>query len=63
MPETIYLASLGHMAVMAQLPVARVQAILAELGAQPMFVIDGVPHYLNADLGAVLKIVFPELRS
>jgi hypothetical protein len=33
------------MAVMAQQPVARVQAILEEIGARPAFVIDGVPHY------------------
>jgi len=54
MNETIHLETTGHIAVLAEIPVATAKAIIAEIGAKPRFVINGLSHYDAAVAGTVI---------
>lgn len=52
--KPIYLETTGHMAVFAEIPVAAVKAIIAEIGAKPRFVINCLAHYDAEVAGTVI---------
>ena len=52
--ETIYLETTGHMAVLAEIPVAAVKALIDQIGARPHFVINGLAHYDATVAGTVI---------
>jgi len=54
MTKTVHLESLGHIAVLAEIPVVEVQKIIAEIGAEPAYTINGVPHFDSAVAGTVI---------
>ena len=58
------LVSIGHAAVLLQTDVPAVKNALDFIGAEPTLVIDGVPHYLAAEVrGAGLALLGkPSLR-
>ena len=53
MNEPVYLHSLAHLSVLAELPVPQVQRILDEIGARPAFVVNLTPLYSAEVLGTV----------
>ena len=54
MSEPTYLESLGHIAVLAEVPVATVQKILDGIGARPLFVVNAVPLFPAEVCGTVM---------
>jgi hypothetical protein len=54
MNETIHLETVGHIAVSARIPVAVAKTIIAEIGARPRFVINGLSHYDAEVAGTVI---------
>ncbi len=54
MRKPVYLESLGHIAATAGCPVSEVLRIIAEIGARPVFVINGVPHFSAEVAGTVI---------
>jgi hypothetical protein len=53
--ETIHLDTTGHMAVLAEIPVAAIKVIIVEIGAKPRFVINGLEHYDALVAGTVIS--------
>ncbi|NLF08949.1 MAG: hypothetical protein GX594_13360 [Pirellulaceae bacterium] len=51
---TIHLETTGHMACLAQIPVAAVKTIIGEIGAKPRFTINGLEHYDAKVCGTVI---------
>lgn len=54
MNEPVYLESLGHIAATAGVPVCEVQKIIVEIGAQPAYVINCIPHFAAEVAGTVI---------
>jgi hypothetical protein len=52
--KPVYLESLGHIAVMGGVSVSEVQRILTEIGAQPVFVINCIPHFAAEVAGTAI---------
>ena len=46
------LMSIGHAAVTLQVDVPAVKSALDFVGAEPTLILDGVPHYLAAEVAA-----------
>jgi hypothetical protein len=54
MSQPVYLESLGHIAATAGVSVSEVQRILREVGAEPAFVINCIPHFSAEVAGTVI---------
>ena len=52
--KTIHLETTGRMAVLAEISVAAVKAIIEKIGAEPRFVINGLAHYDAEVAGTVI---------
>jgi hypothetical protein len=48
--QTQHLESVGHICASLQKPLGVIRRTLAELGAEPAMVLNGVPHYAEADV-------------
>ena len=50
----IYLETLGHIAASAQTSVSEAQRIIADIGAKPEYIINGIPHFSAVVAGTVI---------
>ena len=48
--QTLHFESIGHICATLQKPYGVIRRALAELGAEPAMVLNGVPHFAEADV-------------
>ena len=53
--QTQHLESVGHICASLQKPLGVIRRTLAELGAEPAMVLNGVAHYAEADVERVAE--------